>query len=79
MNDKELKELNKFKVLRANRLVRSIIGNKISEIGKIREQTKKIDLNADKKRLWFEKLTGINDKMNRSLPLSLNYFSKDEI
>ena len=69
----------KFKVLRANRLVRSIIGNKISEIGKIREQTKNIDLNADKKRLWFEKLTGINDKMNESLPLSLNYFTKEQI
>ena len=77
--EKDGKLFIKFKVLRANRLVRSIIGNKISEIGKITEQIKKIDLNADKKRLWFEKLTGINDKMNESLPLSLNFFTKEQV
>ena len=33
----------------------------------------------DKKRFWLESLTGINHKMNRSLPISLNYFTKAEI
>jgi len=41
--------------------------------------SREVNLNADKKRLWLESLTGINHKMNRSLPLSLNYFTKDEI
>ena len=53
--------------------------NKLSEIGKITEKTMEVNLNADKKRFWLESLTGINHKMNRSLPLSLNYFTKDEI
>ena len=69
----------KFKVTRSNRLRSSILSNKLSEIGKITEKTRQVDLNADKKRFWLESLTGINHKMNRSLPLSLNYFTKAEI
>jgi len=69
----------KFKVTRSNRLRSSILSNKLSEIGKITEKTREVNLNADKKRLWLESLTGINHKMNRSLPLSLNYFTKAEI
>ena len=46
---------------------------------KITEKTREVNLNADKKRLWLESLTGINHKMNRSLPLSLNYFTKEQI
>ena len=38
-----------------------------------------VNLNADKKRLWLESLTGINGKMNQSLPISLNYFTKKEL
>ena len=53
--------------------------NQNAEIGKITKKTREVNLNADKKRLWLESLTGINHKMNRSLPLSLNYFTKDEI
>ena len=53
--------------------------NQNAEIGKITEKTREVNINADKKRLWLESLTGINHKMNRSLPLSLNYFTKDEI
>ena len=77
--EKDGKLFIRFKILRSNRLRSSIIGNKISEIGKITEQTREVNLNADKKRLWLESLTGINHKMNKSLPLSLNYFTKDEI
>ena len=77
--EKDGKLFIKIKILRSNRLRSSILSNKLSEIGKITEKTRQVDLNADKKRFWLESLTGINHKMNRSLPLSLNYFSKDEI
>ena len=34
-----------------------------------------LDLNADRKRLWFEDLRDVNDrKMFDSLPINLNYF-----
>ena len=77
--EKDGKLFIKIKILRSNRLRSSILSNKLSEIGKITEKTRQVDLNADKERLWLESLTGINHKMNRSLPLSLNYFTKDEI
>jgi hypothetical protein len=77
--EKDGKLFYRFKVTRSNRLRSSILSNKVSEIGKIREMTREVNLNADKKRLWLESLTGINHKMNRSLPLSLNYFTKEEI
>ena len=69
----------KFKMKRSNRLRQSILSNNLKDIGKITEKTREVNLNADKKRLWLETLTGINDKMNESLPIPLNYFTKDEI
>jgi len=39
-----------------------------------------VNLNADRKRMWFEDLKDINDgRMIDSLPISMNYFEKDEI
>ena len=77
--EKDGKLFYRFKVTRANILRSSILANKLSEIGKIIEKTREVNLNADKKRLWLESLTGINHKMNLSLPISLNYFTKAEI
>ena len=77
--EKDGKLFYRFKVLRSNRLIQSILSNNLKDIGKITEKTREINLNADKKRFWLETLTGINDKMNRSLPISLNYFTKEEI
>lgn len=58
----------------------AIIQNRISEIGKIKPKIKQIDLNADRKRQWFGKLSGINDgSYNDSMPLSLNWISKEKI
>ena len=68
-----------FKSKSISRLRQSILSNKLSEIGKITVKTREVNLNADKKRLWLESLTGINHKMNRSMPLSLNYFTKEQI
>jgi len=77
--EKDGKLYYKFKVLRSNRLRQSILSNNLKDIGKITERTREINLNADKKRFWVENLTGINDKMNTSLPISLNYFTKEQI
>ena len=77
--EKDGKLFYRFKVTRANILRSSILANKLSEIGKIIEKTREVNLNADKKRFWLESLTGINQKINESLPISLNYFTKDEI
>jgi hypothetical protein len=57
-----------------------IIRNLHSDIGKFSIEQKLVNLNADRKRMWFEDLKNINDgKMINSLPISLNYIKKDEI
>lgn len=70
----------KIKLLRNTRLRTSIIQNQVSEIGKIKPIVKKINLNADRKRLWLGHVESIDQKsFNDSMPLSLNHFEKDEI
>ena len=69
-----------YEINRTRQLASSIIQGKINEIGRIRRETREINLNADRKRMWFEDLKDINDgKMIDSLPISMNYFKKDEI
>jgi len=69
-----------FKVLRVNRLRTSILSDSISDIGKFNVIERLVDLNADRKRLWFEKLTDINDGiMIDSMPISLNHFEKKQV
>jgi len=70
----------KFKVLRSGRLRSSILQNAISEIGKIKEVQREVNLNADRKRFWLDTIKSIDEKkMNESMPLSLNYFNKEMI
>jgi len=39
-----------------------------------------VNLNADKKRFWLGKIESIDSKIiNESMPISLDYFEKDEI
>ncbi len=72
--------LMKCRILRPKRLRISILQNSVNDIGKFSEIERELNLNADKKRLWFEKIESIDSKMmNESLPISLNYFGKDEI
>jgi hypothetical protein len=67
-------------VLRNNRLRSSIIQNRIGDIGKIKPQTREFNLNADRKRFWLVRIESMKDGiMNDSMPLSLNYFNKNEI
>ena len=69
-----------MKVLRVNRLRTAILSNSIGDIGKFKTVERLVNLNADRKRNWFEKLTDINDeKMIDSLPLSLSFFAKESL
>jgi len=78
--EKDGKLIMKFKLLRSARLRSSILQGNISEIGKIKEYEREVNLNADRKRLWLDKIKSIDEKiMNESLPLSLNHFSKEQI
>jgi len=64
-----------FKLNRVNRLRTAILSNDIANIGKFNMIERKVDLNADRKRLWFEELRNINEsRLIDSLPISLNYF-----
>jgi len=63
-----------MKVLRVNRLRTAILSDSIGEIGKFKIVERLVNLNADRKRMWFEKLVNVNDKKRiRSLPLSLQW------
>ena len=73
------KLLYKIKVLRNTRLRSSILQNRITDIGKIRPVIKKINLNADRKRLWLQRLEAIDYTINESVPLSMNNIKKEEI
>ena len=68
-----------FKVNRVGRLRNSIITNNLANIGKFQIYEKQINLNADRKRMWMGELDGINEKSNRSIPLSFNHFTLDQI
>ena len=70
----------KIKLLRSARLRSSILQNNISEIGKIKEYEREVNLNADRKRFWLGAIKSIDDKiMNESMPLSLNHFKIEQI
>ena len=64
-------------MLRVNRLRTAILSNSIEEIGKFKTVERLVNLNADRKRLWFNELKNIEDEiMIDSMPISLNYFEK---
>ncbi|MDR3782931.1 MAG: hypothetical protein P4K92_06470 [Candidatus Nitrosotalea sp.] len=53
------------------------MNNSLGKIGKFSTVQRLVNLNADKKRMWFEDLKDINDgKMIDSLPICMNYFMK---
>ncbi len=61
-------------MLRVNRLRTAILSNSINEIGKFKTVERLVNLNADRKRIWFEELRDINDgKMIDSLPINFNW------
>ncbi len=55
----------------------AIIQNKISDIGRIKEETREVNLNGDDKRFWLGRLENINDgKMNNSTSLNPEFFQE---
>jgi len=69
-----------FNLLRVNRLRTSILSDSIDEIGKFKIVERLVNLNADKKRLWFKEIKNVKDKiMIDSMSLSLNHFDKNQI
>lgn len=63
-----------MKVNKVNRLRTAILSNSINEIGKFKTVERLVNLNADRKRMWFEELRDVNDKKRiDSMPLSINY------
>ncbi len=50
-----------YKVLRTKKLASAIIQNQIDDIGKIKEETREINLNGDDKRFWLGRLESIKD------------------
>lgn len=78
--EREGKLLMKLKVLRPKRLRSSILQDSVDNVGKFSEIERELNLNADKKRLWFERLENIDSKfMNESIPISMSYFMKEMI
>jgi len=60
--------------LRVNRLRTSILSDSIKDIGKFKIIERLVNLNADRKRMWFENLTDVNDeKMIDSMSISLSF------
>ena len=50
-----------MKVLRVNRLRTAILSNCIQDIGRFKTVQRLVNLNADRKRMWFEELQDVND------------------
>ena len=66
-----------YTVKRTKQLASAIIQGKINEIGKIKIETREVNLNADQKRFWIESLKNVKDKIrNRSYPLNPQQFPK---
>ena len=66
--------------LRTTRLRTGILENRINDIGRFQTKRKELNLNADRKRLWFTPLESINEKVFcESLPISLDYFTQNAI
>ncbi len=66
--------------MRVNRLRTAIPSDTIDEIGKFKTVERLVNLNADRKRMWFKDLKNVNDKiMIDSMPISLNYIEKKSI
>ena len=78
--EKDGKLYQVFNLLRVNRLRTAILSDSIDEIGKFKTVERLVNLNADKKRLWFQEIKNIEDKiMNDSMPISLNFVDKSSI
>lgn len=75
--EKDGKLFQVMKVLRTNRLRSSILSGNVQDVGKFQTIERRVNLNADDKRMWFEELRNVNDcKMIDSMPVSMYHFKK---
>lgn len=59
--------------MEAKRLESAILRGKIKDIGKFKTYKKEIDLNADRKRFWPERITTVHSELCvGSAPLDIN-------
>ena len=66
-----------YKVLRTKKLASAIIQNMIDDIGRIKQETREVNLNGDDKRFWLGRLVDINDKKsNNSTSLNPEFFAE---
>ena len=69
-----------MKVLRVNQLRTAILSNSIQNIGKFNTIQRLVNLNADRKRLWFEDLRDVNEKrVIDSMPTSMSFTNKNKM
>jgi len=75
--ERDGKLIRKFKVLRSKRLRTSILQNTPEDIGKFSLIEREMNLNADRKRLWIDRLESVdNTQSNLSIPLCLDIIPK---
>ena len=61
----------------SKKIASTIIQKQIDDIGRIKEETREVNLNGDDKRFWLGRLENINDgKMNNSMPLNPEFFAE---
>ncbi len=66
----------KYLVLRTKKLASAIIQNQIEQVGRLKEESREINLNGDDKRFWLSRLYKTNDgKINKSFPLNTEIHS----
>ena len=59
------------------KITSTIIQNQSSDIGRIKQETREVNLNGDDKRFWLGRLENINDgKMNNSTSLNPEFFAE---
>ena len=61
----------------SKKITNTIIQNEISDIGRIKKETREVNLNGDDKRFWLGRLVDINDnKSNNSTSLNPEFFAE---
>ncbi|MDH3780920.1 MAG: hypothetical protein OES15_08730 [Nitrosopumilus sp.] len=63
-----------IQITRTTHIKSGILYNKLKDIGKFKTEQRLVNLNADRKRLWFEDLREMNDEISiDSMPISMSF------
>ena len=70
----------RFDKIRVGTIKRNILQGTLEKIGKFENQTKELNLNADRGRMWISRLTDVRKKeTNYSIPFMLPVFEPSKI